>query len=99
MKCSWILACLVLAGCGSQIETVTVLPDEYEIRAAPPAGMYGGWLALSPSNDALLKEASAHCPNGYKVVDQELGRGMFETIDFIRWDILCQPGLPDRDQP
>jgi hypothetical protein len=61
--------------------------------------MYGGWLALSPSNDAFLKEASARCPTGYKVVNQEVGRGLFETIDFLRWDILCQPGLSDRAQP
>jgi hypothetical protein len=99
MKHSWILICLALGGCGSQIETVSVLPDEYEISAAPPAGMYGGWLALSPSNKAFLKEASLRCPTGYKVVNQEVGRGMFETIDFIRWDILCQPGLSDRAQP
>lgn len=87
---SWIVALAALGGC-TQIETVTVLPDEYEISASPPAGMYGGWVALSPSNDAFLKEASARCPAGYKMVNQEVGRGPFETIDFIRWDILCQP--------
>ena len=93
----WIVVLVALGGC-SQIETVTVLPDEYEISASPPAGMYGGWAALSPSNEAFLKEASAHCPTGYKVVNQEVGRGPFETIDFIRWDILCLPPEGDRAQ-
>lgn len=95
---SWMLAAIVLGGC-AQVETVPVLPDEYEISASPPAGMYGGWLALSPSNDDLVKEASARCPAGYKVVNQEVGRALFSTTDFIRWDILCQPGLSDRTQP
>jgi len=95
---SWILALAALSGC-TQIETVTVLPDEYEISASPPAGMYGGWAALSPSYDAFLKEASAHCPTVYKMVNQEVGRGLFETIDFIRWDILCLPPQGDRAQP
>jgi hypothetical protein len=90
LKYSLPLICLVLAGCGSQMETVTVLPDEYEISASPPAGMYGGWIALSPDGDALAKEASARCPSGYKVVNQEVGQGHFAT-DYIRWDILCQP--------
>lgn len=85
----WMLAFLALAGCGSQVETVTVLPDEYEISASPPGGMYGGWVALSPSGDALAKEASVLCPNGYKTVNEELGKGFF-TTDYVRWDILCR---------
>ena len=93
-----IVALAALGGC-TQVETVPVLPDEYEISASPPAGMYGGWAALSPSYDAFLKEASARCPTGYKMVNQEVGRGPFETIDFIRWDILGLPPTGDRAQP
>jgi hypothetical protein len=94
----WMLALFPLAGCGSQMETVTVLPDEYEISANPPAGMYGGWAALSPDRDALAKEASARCPSGYKVVNQEVGQGLFVT-DYMRWDILCQPLQQGSAQP
>ena len=95
---SWPLICLALAGCGSQMETVTVLPDEYEISSSPPAGMYGGWEALSPDRDGLVKEASACCPSGYKVVHEEIGRGHF-TEDYVRWDILCQPLQQGSAQP
>lgn len=94
----WPLICLVLAGCGSQVETVTVLPDEYEIGVSPPAGMYGSWAALSPDKDALAKEASARCPSGYKVVNQEVGQGPF-VMDYVRWDILCQPLQQGGAQP
>ena len=94
----WMLALFALSGCGSQLETVTVLPDEYEISASPPAGMYGGWIALSPDKDALAKEASAHCPSGYKVVSQETERGIFAT-DYLRWDVLCQPLQQGSAQP
>jgi hypothetical protein len=83
-------ALLVLAGCGGQIKTLSVLPGEYEISASPPAGMYGGWAAISPDFDAFTKEASARCPNGYKLVNQETGNGLFVS-DYLRWDILCRP--------
>lgn len=95
---SFVLAVVALGGC-TEVETVAVLPDEYEIGASPPAGMYGGWAALSPSYDAFTEEASARCPSGYKMVNQEIGRGPFATIDFIRWDILCLPPQADRAQP
>lgn len=86
---SFLPVLLVLAACG-QIETLNVLPGEYEISAGPPAGMYGGWAALSPEMDAVAKEASARCPNGYTMVNQEIGQGPFVS-DYLRWDVLCRP--------
>ena len=63
---------------------MTVLPDQYVISATPAAGMYGGWVGLVPSRDAMAKEASLRCPNGYKTVNEEDGKGPFAT-DYLRW--------------
>ena len=85
----WLLVPFALMGCSAPVETLSVLPDEYEIHSTPRGGMYGSWLALAPSN-ALAKEALARCPHGYRTTNIEQGNGFFWT-DFVRWDILCEP--------
>ena len=74
---------VALGGCGTPIdEGHDYKLDEYVIRGTSPGGMYGGFLGLAPSPDAVRAEAARICPTGYDTISETSGR-FYEGEEFV----------------
>jgi hypothetical protein len=81
------LACLLLGGCRTGIDSTKLDADEYAIRGSSPGGMVGAFLSVPPSVNAVQSEAQRLCPGGYEKTYQETGD--FADRLYIEWHIRC----------